>query len=316
MDRSGPEVLGSTGARAYARRVATDPLLEIADRLYALPLAEFTPARDAEAKALKGTDLAPLVKALKKPSLAAWVVNLLVRREAEQVDQVLSVGAALREAQASLDGAQLRELTKQRRQLTSAVTSKARRHAVERGVKVTDSVADEVEATLTAAMIDPAAALAVRAGLLVRALSTTGLGDLDLAAYVAVPEAGGFLPAPLGEPAPPEPPELHVVPDPDAEEKKRRAAEEKVADADAEVERATAALAVAEEGVAELEARSLQVQAEIDELRRKLGELESQQDEVDDEIEGAQAAVDGARSEVAAADAARERAAAALAKLG
>ena len=59
----------------------TDRLLEIADELYALPLGEFTPARDARAKELKGDELGPKVKALKKPATAAWVVNLLVRRQ-------------------------------------------------------------------------------------------------------------------------------------------------------------------------------------------------------------------------------------------
>ena len=61
-------------------------LLEIADELYALGLGEFTPARDAKVKELKGTPLAAQVKALRKPSTAAWVLNLLVRRESEQVD--------------------------------------------------------------------------------------------------------------------------------------------------------------------------------------------------------------------------------------
>ena len=75
-------------------------LLGVADELYGLAAREFTPARDARAKELKGTDLGHAVKALKKPSLAAWVVNLLVRRDTEQVDQVLAVGEALREAQA------------------------------------------------------------------------------------------------------------------------------------------------------------------------------------------------------------------------
>ena len=46
-------------------------LLEIADELYALTLPDFTPARDAKAKELKGTDLAKEVKALKKPSWPA-----------------------------------------------------------------------------------------------------------------------------------------------------------------------------------------------------------------------------------------------------
>ena len=67
-----------------------DDLLEIADELYALPLADFTPARDAKAKELKGDDLAPPGEGAEEAvDLAAWVVNLLVRREAEQVEQVL-----------------------------------------------------------------------------------------------------------------------------------------------------------------------------------------------------------------------------------
>ena len=44
---------------------------------------EFTPARDALVKDHKADkDLAAALKKLKKPSLAAWVVNLLVRRDA------------------------------------------------------------------------------------------------------------------------------------------------------------------------------------------------------------------------------------------
>ena len=70
----------------------TGDLLGIADELYALPLGDFTAARDARAKELKGTDLAAAVKAMKKPSLAAWIINLLVRRDADQATQVLELG--------------------------------------------------------------------------------------------------------------------------------------------------------------------------------------------------------------------------------
>lgn len=292
-------------------------LLEAADRLYGLTLPEFTPARDALAKELKASDkdLSAQIKALRKPSVAAWVVNLLVRREPGQVDQILSLGAALREAQAALSGDELRALTRQRRQLTSAVTTTARRHALEYGQKVTSAVADEVEATLTAAMIDETAASAVRSGLLVKALSTTGLGDLDVAAYVAVPEAADFSPTPIGEPSPPEPPELHVVPDPDADKKKRRAAEEALAAAESDADAARQALAEAEAEVEALRARSLQVQAEIDELRRKLGELETEQDEIDEELSEAHDAVTSAKVDAAAAAKTRDRAEAALKKL-
>ncbi|MBS2937568.1 hypothetical protein KDN32_07420 [Nocardioides sp. J2M5] len=299
-------------------------LLQLADDLYALPLADFTPARDAlvkEHRADKG--VAAAVKGLRKASVAAWVVNLLVRRDPDQVDQVLAVGAALREAQADLDAAQLRELTRQRRQLTASVTTAARRLARLEGVKVTQSVADQVEATLTAAMLEPEAARAVRSGLLVTALAATGLGDLDVSGSVALPEALGFSatarPAPGSAPgaAPGTTegrPQLHVVPDPDAEAKARAAADERLADA-----RATLAAAEKEHrgtrrGVEKLQARTLQLQSEIDELRSRVATLDATLEEVDDELSEAEAlheetgeAVEEARAEVDAARDARDR---------
>ncbi len=185
-------------------RSETDPLLAVADELYGLALPEFTPARDARAKTLKAedADLAKRVKALKKPSTAAWVVNLLVRREAEQVEQVLAVGTALREAQAAMSGEELRTLTRQRRQLTAAVTTQARRVAAAAGVKVTQAVADQVEATLTAAMVDEGCAAAVRSGLLVTGLATTGVDAVEPGTAVAVPEALGFTATARPRPAP------------------------------------------------------------------------------------------------------------------
>lgn len=290
-------------------------LLDVADELYGLTLAEFTPARDAKAKELKGTPLAAQVKALKKPSTAAWVVNLLVRRETEQVEQVLAVGAALREAQASMSGDSLRELTKQRRQLTAAVTTQARRVAREAGTKVTDAVADQVEATLTAAMVDEQCGLAVRSGQLVAALTTTGLDPADVAAAVAVPEALGFT-ATAREEEPPSRPDLHVVPDPEADRKAIAAAEAALAAASETLDEATAAYDEVRSSYDDLEARSLQLQAEIDELRGKIAELESTAEEVDDEMSDAEDARTEAEAAVAQAREARDAAQAALDKLG
>ena len=289
-------------------------LLSIADELYGLPLPDFTPARDAKAKELKGTDLAKPVKALRKPSVAAWVVNLLVRRETEQVEQVLSVGAALREAQASMSGEALRELTKQRRQLTAAVTTQARRTAREEGTKVTDAVADQVEATLTAAMVDADCAKAVRSGLLVAALSTTGLDPADVAGAVALPEALGFE-APSREATPPPRPELHVVPDPEADRKAVEAAEQALAAARSELDDATEEYDQAQAAYDDLAARSLQVQAEIDELRGRIAELESTAEEVDDELSEADDARTEAEDALREAQRSHDAAAAALARL-
>ena len=97
------------------------------------------------------------------------------------------MGAALREAQASLDGAELRALTRQRRQLTAAITRQARALAGEHGQQVTAAVAEQVEAILTAAMVEEAAGAAVRTGLLLTAFSTTGVDSLDPAALLARP---------------------------------------------------------------------------------------------------------------------------------
>ena len=282
----------------------TDPLLEVADELYALPLDRFTPERDARAKAAKGDrDLVAALKALRKPSLAAWVVNLLVRRESGQVEQVLAIGAALREAQEGMDGAELRALTKQRRQLTSAVTARARALAADEGVRVTQSVADEVEGTLTAGLVDPEAARAVRSGLLVRTLKPTGVDVVDVAAAVALPDALGFEASPTSA-ATPAPPELHVVPGDDGA-RRREEAEEALAEAEQAAGEAEQELGTARAAVEKLRARSLQLQSEIDELRRRLAERESSAEETDDEL--AEAEETEADAERAHADAVQAR---------
>ena len=293
-------------------------LLAIADELYALPLEEFTPARDAKAKELKADkELSAAVKKLKKPSVAAWIVNLFVRREAEQVDQVIAVGAALREAQQGMDGAELRALTRQRRQLTSAVTEQARTLAREEGLKVTQSVADQVEATLTAAMLDPACAEAVRSGLLTAALRSTGVDAVDVAGAVALPDALGFAASPTTaeEPAPPD---LHVVPEDEdaAAARKREAAEQTLAGAEEQVSETEAALAEATTSVEELQARGLQLQSEIDEVKRRLSDLESSAEEADEELEEAESVQEEASTAHAAAVKTRDAAQKALDALG
>ncbi len=297
------------------RNDLTEQLLGLAERLYGLPLAEFTPSRDALVKQHKGTELASMLKALRKPSTAAWVVDLLVRHETEQVEQVLEVGSALREAQASMSADELRALTKQRRQLTAAVTTTARGLARRHGLKVTQAVADQVEATLTAAMVDADCARAVRSGLLVTALASTGVDAVDVASAVALPDALGFEAAPAPAEPPAERPVLSVVPDPDADAKARRAAEEALAEAEDGLTSAQEAHAEVKAEADELEARSMQLQAEIDELKRRLVELESEADEVDDALEEAEDAVEEAWAAVSEAQSARDDAAAAVEKL-
>ena len=294
----------------------SEDLLEIADELYALALPDFTPSRDAKAKALKGTDLATTVKALRKPSTGAWVVNLLVRREAGQVGQLLEVGEALRAAQEGMSADDLRALTKQRRQLTAAVTQQARSLASEEGVRVTQAVADQVEATLTAAMVDADCGRALRSGLLLTTLSATGVDEVDVAAAVATPDALGFAAttraAPDRSSGESDKPDLRLVPDPDAAEKARAEAIEQLEAADAELEHARGAHDEATSEVERLQARSLQVQGEIEELKRKVAELEASYDDVDDELGDAEDAQAEAQEALEEAQRARDEAASAV----
>ena len=291
-------------------------LVEVADELYGLPLGDFTPSRDARAKVLKKDDavLAAAVKALRKPSLAAWVVNLLVRRDAAQVEQVLQVGALLREAQQSMSGTELRALTRQRRQLTAAVTTRARGLAREEGQRVTEAVAEQVEATLTAAMLDPACGQALRSGLLVAAMSATGVDDDAAAEALALPDALGFA-ATAREAAEVPRPELHVVPDPDADAKALAAGRAALETAQEEHDDASAAQQEAVSHASELQARAMQVQARIDELRRRIADHEQESEEIDDELAEAQDAVGEADAVLAEAARARDEAAAAVARL-
>lgn len=270
---------------SYARAVDRADLLAQADELYAYLPGDFTAHRDGRAKELKGTDptLASAVKKLRRPTVAAWALNLLVRRDAAQIEQILTVAVALREAAATLDGEQMRELTKQRRQLTAALTTRAGQFTAAEGHPLSGSVADQVEATLTAAMLDAGAADAVRSGLLVSALSATGLDPVDLDAALAVAGVQGHLAPTLTGPDPDQPrrPNLRVVPDPDAGLRARRTAQHALAEAERGVVRAKGALQRAQREVDVLEADGLRVQAELEEARRKVASLEDRAEQVD-----------------------------------
>lgn len=254
-------------------------LLEIADGLYAGPISGFVAARDAAARAAASKELGAQVKALRKPSTAAWAVNLLVRRESEQIDQVLGLAEALRVAASAMDGEELRTLTRQRRQLTAALTATAAELVREYDVRLTAALADQVEGTLTAAMLDPVAAEVVRSGLVVTAFTSTGVSDLDVGAVCAVPENLGHRAAATER----VPPSLHVVPDHGI---RLEVARERVDEAVVGVARATEELQHLRARSENLGARRLQLQGEIDELRRRLAGLEEDLDALDDEIDG------------------------------
>ena len=75
------------------------------DRLYALPLAEFTAARDALARSARKAgdrDLAAHVKGLTKPAVPAWALNQLARRDPRRFARWMASLDELRTAQIGL----------------------------------------------------------------------------------------------------------------------------------------------------------------------------------------------------------------------
>lgn len=134
---------------------------EIIDRLYGLPPAEFTAARNEAAAELSGAEK-ERVKSLRKPTAAAAAVNQLVREHRNDIDTFLAASAALRDAQVSGKGS-LEDTTKQQRD------------ALARLVK---AGGEPVRQSLLAAAVDEEAANELLAGRLERELEPRGFGTL------------------------------------------------------------------------------------------------------------------------------------------
>ncbi|MEU4562093.1 hypothetical protein AB0F72_27225 [Actinoplanes sp. NPDC023936] len=150
-------------------------------RLYEEPPDGFVATRSAaieEARKAGDRDAAKRLAALKKPTVAAWVVNLLALKRPDLIDELVELSSALRTAQRDLHGDQLRELSTQRRQFVSAMVAAARKLAVAAGVPAARLPLGEVEATLTAALAEPEIAEQVRTGRLIRAATYAGFGEV------------------------------------------------------------------------------------------------------------------------------------------
>ncbi|WP_138708080.1 hypothetical protein, partial [Agromyces tardus] len=167
--------------------MATDALTVAAEELYALVPEEFTAARNARAKAAKPGDpeLAARIGGLRKPSPAAWIANAVAREHADGLDELVALGAELREAQAAGDGRELTRLAGERRKLVASLLQQAAALGDAADRSPSRAVLDEVEQTLIAGTIDAAAGEAVRTGRLVRSLQAVGLDAVDLDGAVA-----------------------------------------------------------------------------------------------------------------------------------
>jgi len=161
-------------------------LASVATELYGRPLREFIEHRTAAARELD-KPLAASVRALRKPSPAAWLVDQLVRSDAAEIAAAIALGVDLQRAQTDGDGERIRDLSRRHRHEVRNLTESARTIAVSSGLTASAAVLDEVAQTVSAGMSDAGAAAAIRSGLLVRSLRSTGFEPVDLTDAIAVP---------------------------------------------------------------------------------------------------------------------------------
>jgi hypothetical protein len=195
----------------------------VADELYGVPPDEFVGARDAAVAAARergDRELAKAIGRLRRPTKAAWLANLLARHRAAQLDGLLGLAAGLADAQRTLDGTALRQLSSKRHQLVAAMAREAGRLAQEAGDPAAESVLRELQGILDAALARPEIAEQVRSGRLTRTLTYTGFGpeaDPD-----AVPLPATRPPAATAPPAAEEVTEAPPATDTEAADRARR----------------------------------------------------------------------------------------------
>ncbi|MGK5691923.1 hypothetical protein ACSNOJ_03245 [Streptomyces sp. URMC 128] len=269
----------------------------VADELYALRPEEFTAARSsavAAARTAGDRELAERIGALRKPSLAAWAGNLLVRSRPGDVEPLLRLGEGLRQAHQSLDRTQLRELSRQQHALIRALSAQARQLAAEAGHPIGEGVQREVENTLHAVLADPEAAEAWASGRLAKPLSAAVGFPAAAAGAVgerAVPDRATTQRRPSAAPAP-------SRPDRKAGEQQRR----RLAQARREAEAADRELRALKDEAAAAGQAAQEAQQQVDRLQRRVGELTAELARTREEHQQARFAERSARERARTAD--------------
>lgn len=154
---------------------------DAARELYRLPLAEFTAARNAaaaEARRIGALALADSLKALKKPTLAAWALNRLADRKPEELRRLVQLAPALRSAQETLAGDEIRRLSRQRVELIGSLSEATRALAIAAGQPLSGAARVEVEETLEAAVLDEELAGLLQFGRLTSSRRSAGLANV------------------------------------------------------------------------------------------------------------------------------------------
>lgn len=253
---------------------------EVADELYGLPPEEFTAARTRYEKAAKAAgdrSAAADIRGLTKPTVTAWLANQLVRTHRSELEPLLELGGALRDATQNLDGDQLRELSRQQQKVMYALVQQARALARTAGRSVSEDAVRGLEETLRAALADEQAAHLLLAGHLTDALHSSdfgsgfgsglGTGSDDIADVIPISrKLSGVSPS-----RPERPPR----------DEQRQRAEYALAEAGRALADATAARDDAQARATEAERAAVSAHKRVEELRQQLEEAGSAASDAD-----------------------------------
>jgi hypothetical protein len=238
------------------------------DGLYHGPLEDFTAGRNELAKSLRSDGdaaAADWVKGLSKPTRAAWLVNQLAARKAEEVAELLEVGRELRAAQEEMlagspDREKLRETVGREQKAVDSLLKAAEAIGREHGVGA--QVLTRVGETLQAAAGDPEVAEAIERGRLTREQRAASIGLVG--------------PATPASPATRKKGKDREAADRRArqeEAKRRKAAERKLATAEKRLERESTKLEGVRESVESAERRVHEAELDVHAARRALEEI-------------------------------------------
>ena len=256
--------------------MATDEL----DELFRVRPEEFTALRTKLATAAKKRGDAAAAKgisAARRPTTAAWVVNLLVHSNGDVKTSLADLGERLRQAHAAMDGDAIRELSAEQRSLVDELA-----RAAFEGAEVTNpstALREDVTATLQAAVADPD--VAARLGRLSKAEQWSGFGDFGVSTAVFTAARGGS-----ARPKPPKRDEPVSAPPKDDDAGPAR-----------EQEEAKSALVTAERAKADADDELTDRQTDLavarmrrDEMRRRLDDAERGLSAAEDAYSGAKQA--------------------------
>jgi hypothetical protein len=153
------------------------------DELYSVKPDGFTALRKKLADAAKQRGDAAAAKQIssaRKPTTAAWIVNLLALQHKETNKRLGDLGDRLRDAHAAMDGERIRRLSAEQRHTVDELVRTAFQAADVKNPSA--AVREDVTGTLQAAIAD--SDITARLGLLSRPEQWSGFGGLGVAAPV------------------------------------------------------------------------------------------------------------------------------------